>query len=65
MVKYQILVCLLFFVTILTAQDKTVKVWPNGASDDNGMTAPEEKFNGVWVRNVSEAEMYLYMPENR
>ena len=45
------------------AQDKVVKVWPNGAPDHNGMDEPEEKFEGVRVRNVSEAEMYVYLPE--
>lgn len=45
------------------AQDKIVKVWPNGAPNDNGMKEPEEKYDGVRVRNVSEAEMYLFLPE--
>jgi acetyl esterase/lipase len=45
------------------AQDKTLKVWPNGAPNDNGMKEPEEKYDGVRVRNVSEAEMYVYLPE--
>src|SRR5665811_309343 len=45
------------------AQDKVLKVWQNGAPDDNGMKEPEEKFEGVRVRNVSEAEMYVYLPE--
>ncbi|NOY95795.1 MAG: alpha/beta hydrolase [Chlorobi bacterium] len=45
------------------AQDLTLKVWPDGAPDDNGMKLPEEKYNGVRVRNVSEAEMYVYLPE--
>lgn len=45
------------------AQDKVVKVWPNGAPNHNGMDEPEEKFEGVRVRNVSEAEMYVYLPE--
>lgn len=54
---------LMFLTTTLTAQDLTLKVWPNGAPNDNGMTEPEEKYNGVRVRNVSEAEMYVYLPE--
>lgn len=45
------------------AQDKILKVWPNGAPNDNGMKEPEEKYDGVRVRNVSEAEMYLFLPE--
>ncbi len=47
----------------LFAQDKVLKVWPNGAPDHNGMDEPEEKFDGGRVRNVSEAEMYVYLPE--
>jgi acetyl esterase/lipase len=54
-----------FFLTslFLNAQDITLKVWPNGAPNDNGMKQPEEKYEGVRVRNVSEAEMYVYLPE--
>ena len=58
-----------FFLSFLTvsfslyAQDITLKVWPNGAPNDNGMKQPEEKYDGVRVRNVSEAEMYVYLPE--
>jgi acetyl esterase/lipase len=44
------------------AQEFTLKVWPNGAPDSNGITVPEEKFDGVRVRNVSEAEMYVFLP---
>ncbi len=47
----------------IAAQDKVLKVWPDGPPTDNGMTQPEEKFEGVRVRNVSEAEMYVYLPE--
>ena len=47
----------------LFAQDKVLKVWPDGAPNHNGMDEPEEKFEGVRVRNVSEAEMYIYLPE--
>ena len=47
----------------LFAQDKVLKVWPDGAPNDNRMTEPEEKYDGVRVRNVSEAEMYVYLPD--
>jgi acetyl esterase/lipase len=57
------LLVLLFVTTALTAQDLTLKVWPNGAPNDNGMKEPEEKYDGVRVRNVSEAEMYVYLPD--
>lgn len=62
--KQIISVLFLLFMTIsLSAQDKVLKVWPNGAPNDNGMTEPEEKYDGVRVRNVSEAEMYVYLPD--
>jgi len=50
-----------FFSTSLFAQDKVLKVWPQGAPSDNGMTKPE-KLNGLHVSNVSEAVMYIYLP---
>lgn len=53
----------LFIVANAFAQDKVLKVWPNGAPTHNGMDEPEEKYDGVRVRNVSEAEMYVYLPE--
>lgn len=62
--KLQVLLFTVFFIPfIMSAQDKTLKVWPNGAPNDNGMKEPEEKYDGVRVRNVSEAEMYVYLPE--
>lgn len=53
----------LLITSPLFSQDITLKVWPNGAPNDNGMKLPEEKYDGVRVRNVSEAEMYVYLPE--
>jgi acetyl esterase/lipase len=62
--KRIILLSTLFYLsTGLIAQDKVLKVWPDGAPNHNGMDEPEEKFEGVRVRNVSEAEMYVYLPE--
>lgn len=58
------LLTVLFLIGIsLLAQDKVLKIWPNGAPNDNGITTPEEKFNGSWVRNVSEAEIFVYLPD--
>ena len=37
-------------------------MWSAGAPNHNGMDEPEEKYDGVRVRNVSEAEMYVYLP---
>ena len=54
---------LILISTALIAQDKVLKVWPNGAPNSNGMNEPEEKYDGVRVRNVSQAEMYIYLPE--
>ncbi|MFA5328748.1 MAG: alpha/beta hydrolase [Prolixibacteraceae bacterium] len=45
------------------AQDFKLKVWPDGAPDSNGMTKPEEVYEGKRVRNVSEAEIYVYLPK--
>jgi acetyl esterase/lipase len=53
----------LLITSPLFSQDITLKVWPNGAPNDNGMKLPEEKYDGVRVRNVSEAEIYVYLPE--
>lgn len=58
-----IVIVIIFFSVSVYAQDKVLKVWPNGAPDDNGMKQPEEKYDGVRVRNVSEAEMYIYLPK--
>ena len=63
MKRVSLIIFVLFITTILSGQDKTLKVWPNGAPNDNGMKEPEEKYDGVRVRNVSEAEMYVYLPE--
>jgi len=63
MKKLNLLFAFLFVTAAISAQDITLKVWPNGAPNDNGMKDPEEKFDGVRVRNVSEAEMYVYLPE--
>ncbi len=63
MKKIKLVFILILAVITVTAQDKTLKVWPDGAPNDNGMTQPEEKYDGVRVRNVSEAEMYVYLPE--
>jgi acetyl esterase/lipase len=61
--KSAILLTLFLMAIGLNAQDNVIKVWPNGAPNHNGMDEPEEKFEGARVRNVSEAEMYVYLPE--
>jgi acetyl esterase/lipase len=57
-----ILVLVIMSLTTM-AQDFKLKVWPNGAPENNGMTQPEELFEGKRVRNVSEAEMGVYLPK--
>jgi acetyl esterase/lipase len=47
----------------IMAQDFKLKVWPNGAPDSNGITQPEELFEGKRVRYVTEAEIYVYLPK--
>jgi acetyl esterase/lipase len=61
--KSAILLTLFLMAIGLNAQDNVIKVWPNGAPNHNGMDEPEEKFEGARVRNVSEAVMYVYLPE--
>ena len=58
-----ILISFLIFSTSIMAQDFKLKVWPNGAPDSNGITTPEELFEGKRGRNVSEAEIYVYLPK--
>ena len=60
----------ILFLSVLTivfsvakAQDCKLEVWPDGAPNHNGMDKPEETYNVTHVRNVSEAEMYVYLPE--
>ena len=62
---YKKLGILALIITSFTtlAQDFKLKVWPNGTPDSNGMTLPEEVYEGKRVRNVSEAEIYVYLPK--
>jgi acetyl esterase/lipase len=62
MKRFAILVSVMISLSSM-AQDFKLKVWPNGAPDSNGMTQPEETFEGKRVRNVSEAEMFVYLPK--
>ncbi len=62
---YKKLGILALIITSFTsvAQDFKLKIWPNGAPDSNGMILPEEVYEGKRVRNVSEAEIYVYLPK--
>lgn len=57
------MIFLAVMISSANAQPLKMKVWPDGAPENNGLTAPEEQFDGVRVRNVSEAEMFVYLPE--
>ena len=57
------MIFLAVMISSVNAQSLKLKVWPDGAPESNGLTAPEEQFEGVRVRNVSEAEMFVYLPE--
>ncbi len=59
---YLLLLVSVLFLSEITAQDKVLKVWPGGAPNENGITKPEETFNGTHVRYVSEAVMTVYLP---
>lgn len=63
MKKHIPLILLLLMIIHVSAQDKVLKVWPNGAPNDNGMKEREEEYEGRRVRNVSEAEMFVYLPD--
>lgn len=63
MKKLIIALFLIYSTGDVFSQDFSLKVWPNGAPNSNGLTVPEEKYDGRRVRNVSEAEMYVYLPE--
>jgi acetyl esterase/lipase len=61
----RIIVVSLFVIVAfnLFTQDFTLKVWPDGAPNSNGLTQSEEELDGKRVRLVSEAIMYVYLPE--
>ncbi len=54
---------LILISTTLIAQDKVLKVWPNGAPNSNGMDEPEVITEKGHIKNISEAEMYIYLPD--
>lgn len=62
--KAKLMLALLAMVPILCgkAQEFSLKVWPSGAPEDNGMTLPEVQEEGFRVMNVSEAEITLFLP---
>jgi acetyl esterase/lipase len=63
MKTHTIIFASVFISLTCTAQDFCLKVWPNGAPDSKGMKLPEEISERHRVRNVSEAEIYVYLPK--
>ncbi len=58
----------LFFLILmssLSAQDFSMKVWPNGAPEKNIPPGEERTWvDGIQrIENISEAELYVYLPE--
>ncbi len=60
----------IFFVLLIlsvssgiTAQVKILKVWPDGVPNSNEMTKPEVVSGENHVSNISEAELYVYLPK--
>ncbi len=63
MKKIWIYIFLMTIVLSINAQDFSMKVWPNGAPNHNGMDLQEEEQEGHRFFNVSEAEMFVYLPK--
>ncbi|HAZ04563.1 MAG: hypothetical protein A2W90_17190 [Bacteroidetes bacterium GWF2_42_66] len=58
----------LFFLILmssLSAQDFSLKVWPDGAPEKNNPPGKERSWvDGIQrIENISEAEIYVYLPE--
>jgi len=53
----------LFISLTSISQDFTLKVWPKGVPDSNGMTLPEKISDGHQVKDVSDDNMYVYFPK--
>jgi len=54
------------FLTIalqVAGQPLRLKVWPSGPPSGNGITTPEETLEGGRIANVSEAEIFTYLPD--
>jgi acetyl esterase/lipase len=62
MKKYFLILLLILTAFSAGAQNYTLKVWPDGAPDSNGLTVPEDNTVEGRVSNISEAEMYVFLP---
>lgn len=48
----------------LSAQQVTIKLWPDGVPDDNGLTGPENVMEGGRIGNISDPELLIFPAEN-
>ncbi len=54
---------LLLSASLYAQKDFTVRLWPDGAPLSNGLTGPEEGWDCLWVRNISDPDMRVFLPE--
>lgn len=57
-----ILLSLFATVAAISAQTHTISLWNGNPPSDNGLRG-EETYNGTYYANVTEAYLYVYMPE--
>lgn len=62
MKKYSLILLLILTAYTSVPQNYTLKVWPDGAPDSNGLTVAEENAGDGRISNISEAEMYVFLP---
>ncbi|MCK5731349.1 MAG: alpha/beta hydrolase [Draconibacterium sp.] len=65
MKELKLLMILFFISTSLYAQNIVLKVWPEGAVTSNGMEESEVINDNGHIKNISEAEMYVYLPDEK
>jgi len=65
MKKLSINLFLILLMSSLSAQNFTLKVWPDGAPEKNDPPGAERSWvDGIErIENISEAEIYVYLPE--
>ena len=63
MKQLNLIIVLFLIATSIIAQNKVLKVWTNEAPDNNGMNEPQVIADNGHISNISEAEMFVYLPE--
>lgn len=59
---FALLLCALTAMALSAQQKYEFHLWPNGAPNDNGITAPEEDHK-MFVVNVTDPVLTVYLPE--